>query len=143
MLNRVILIGRLVADPELRVTPGGISVATFRIAVDRNFKNQQGEYDTDFFNIVTWRKLAEVVSKNIGKGRLVGVDGILQSRQYQNKEGQNRTVVEVVADRVQFLDRPRSSGGGGGSSQESYAPSDENVPPGDESSGQTKDDLPF
>lgn len=111
-MNRIILIGRLVADPQLRYTQSGTAVANFRIAVDRQFTNSQGEKETDFVDIVTWRKLAEVVSNNLGKGRLVGIDGRLQIRQYEH-EGQRRYAAEVVADNVQFLDYPTDRGGGG------------------------------
>lgn len=116
MLNRIILIGRLVADPQLRYTQNGIAVGNFRIAVDRPYSNQQGERETDFIDIVTWRRLAEVCANNLGKGRLVGVEGRLQVREY-DYEGQRRRVAEVVADNVQFLDWPkdgaeRTSGSG-------------------------------
>lgn len=103
MLNRVILIGRLVADPELRYTQNGIAVTSFRIAVDRPFTNQQGERETDFINIVTWRKLAELCASHLSKGRLVGVDGRLQVRTYDASDGTRRQAAEVVADNVQFL----------------------------------------
>lgn len=113
MLNRIVLIGRLVADPQLRYTQSGIAVANFRIAVDRPFSNQQGERETDFIDIVTWRKLAEVVANNLNKGRLVGVDGRLQVREYEY-EGQRRRQAEVVAENVQFLDWPSDGPSGGG-----------------------------
>lgn len=106
MLNRVVLIGRLVADPQLRYTQGGTAVANFRIAVDRPFTNQQGERETDFIDIVAWRRLAETCANNLNKGRLVGVDGRLQVREYEY-EGQRRRQAEVVADNVEFLDWPR------------------------------------
>lgn len=111
MLNRVILIGRLTADPELRYTQQGHAVTTFRIAVVRPFKNQQGERETDFFPIQTWRKLAEVCAHNLGKGRLVAVEGRLQSRSYQAQDGSTRWVTEVVADNVRFLDWPKDDDG--------------------------------
>lgn len=111
MLNRIVLIGRLVADPALRYTSSGTAVTNFRLAVDRPFANQQGERDTDFIDVVAWRKLAEVVANNLGKGRLVGVDGRLQIRQYEH-EGQRRQAAEVVADTVQFLDWPSDNAGG-------------------------------
>ncbi len=109
MLNRVVLIGRLVADPQLRYTQNGTAVANFRIAVDRPFTNQQGERETDFIDIVVWRRLAETCANNLNKGRLVGVDGRLQVREYEY-EGQRRRQVEVVADNVEFLDWPREGG---------------------------------
>ncbi|MFZ7102951.1 MAG: single-stranded DNA-binding protein [Peptococcaceae bacterium] len=105
MLNKVILIGRLTKDPELRYTPSGVAVASFTLAVDRPFSNQQGERDTDFIPIVVWRKQAENCANYISKGRLVAVDGRIQVRTYDTPEGQRRWVTEVVADNVRFLDR--------------------------------------
>src|SRR5690606_15394886 len=107
VLNRAILIGRLTADPELRYTQAGHAVTTFRIAVDRPFSNQQGERETDFFPIVTWRKLAETCAHNLGKGRLVAVEGRLQNRSYKTNLGETRWVTEVIADNVRFLDWPK------------------------------------
>ena len=111
MLNRVILMGRLVADPELKTTNTGISVTSFRIAVDRSYVKQGEERQADFFDIVAWRSSAEFVCRNFSKGSLVAVDGQLQSRNYQTKEGQNRTVVEVVADNVSFTGERRDNAG--------------------------------
>jgi len=110
----VILIGRLTADPELRYTPQGVAVTTFRIAVDRPFTNQQGERETDFFPIVTWHKLAEVCARNLSKGRLVAVEGRLQTRSYQGQDGGTRWMTEVVADSVRFLDWPKDEHGSQG-----------------------------
>jgi len=107
VLNRAILIGRLTADPELRYTQQGHAVTSFRIAVDRPFTNQKGERETDFFPIVTWRKLAETCANNLSKGRLVAVEGRLQNRSYQAQDGTTRWVTEVVADNVRFLDWPK------------------------------------
>ncbi|HKM39921.1 MAG TPA: single-stranded DNA-binding protein [bacterium] len=107
MLNKVILIGRLTHDPELRYTASGIPVGRFSLAVDRPFTNQQGERETDFIDIVVWRKLAEVCANNLGKGRLVAVEGRLQLRSYETQDGQKRRVAEVVAENVRFLDWPR------------------------------------
>jgi single-strand DNA-binding protein len=110
LLNRIILIGRLTRDPELRFTPAnGVPVAQFTIAVDRPFVNQKGERETDFIRIVAWRKLAEICANNLTKGRLVAVDGRLQIRSYDGQDGQRRYITEVVADTVQFLDRAKSS----------------------------------
>src|SRR5690554_5655090 len=105
MLNKVVLIGRLTRDPELKYLPSGVSVATFTLAVNRNFKNQQGEVEADFIPIVTWRALAENVGKYMSKGRLVAVSGRIQVRNYQTQEGQTRYITEVVADDVRFLER--------------------------------------
>ena len=106
-LNRVILIGNLTRDPELRYTPNGATVANFGIAVNRRWTNKQGERvdSADFFNIVCWGKLAELVSQNITKGTPVAIDGRLQYRAWETSEGQKRSTVEVVAENVQFLGR--------------------------------------
>lgn len=106
MLNRVILIGRLVADPQLRYTQSGVAVTSFTIAVDRSFSSQNGERETDFIDIVTWRKLAETCANHLNKGRLVAVEGRLQIRSYDDRDGIRRKAAEVVAEQVQFLDRP-------------------------------------
>ena len=105
MLNQIVLIGRLVRDPELRYTPSGIPTAGFPLAVERPFKNAQGQKETDFFDIVAWRKTAELVANNLQKGRLIAVTGRLQARSYETPEGQKRKVYEIVADDVRFLDR--------------------------------------
>ena len=115
MLNRVILIGRLTRDPELRYTASGIPVAHFSLAVDRPFTNQMGERETDFIDIVVWRKLAEVCTNNLGKGRLVAVEGRLQIRSYETQDGQKRRVAEVVGENVRFLDWPKDRSGAPGS----------------------------
>ncbi len=109
MINTIVLVGRLTRDPELRYTPsGGNAMATFTLAVDRNFTNQQGEREADFIRIVTWRKLAETCANYLSKGRLVAVTGRLQVRNYETDEGQKRTIAEVVADNVRFLDKKDS-----------------------------------
>lgn len=107
MMNRTILIGRLTKDPDLRYSPQGTAMCNFTLAVNRNFKNQQGEYEADFINVVTFRKQAENVAQYLKKGSLAGVDGRLQSRSYENNQGQRVFVTEVVADSVQFLE-PKS-----------------------------------
>ncbi|MCP8971226.1 single-stranded DNA-binding protein [Ectobacillus ponti] len=111
MMNRVILVGRLTKDPELRFTPSGVAVATFTLAVNRAFSNQQGEREADFINCVVWRKPAENVANFLKKGSLAGVDGRLQTRNYEGQDGKRVYVTEVVAESVQFLE-PRNSGGG-------------------------------
>jgi len=108
MLNRVILIGRLTKDPELRYTPNGVAVATFTLAVDRNYTNQQGQREADFIPIVTWRGLAENVANYLKKGRLTAVEGRIQTRNYENNEGRRVYVTEVVADNVRFLESANS-----------------------------------
>jgi single-strand DNA-binding protein len=103
LLNRIVLIGRLTRDPELRYTSNGTPVCNFTLAVERNYTNRDGDRDVDFINIVTWRGLAENCARHLGKGRLVGVDGSLQIRKSENN---NRTYInpEVNADNVRFLD---------------------------------------
>ena len=100
MLNRVILMGRLAADPELRSTNSGTNVAAFRIGVSRDYDREQ----TDWINAVAWRQTAEFVANYFSKGSMIALEGSLQSRQYQDKNGNNRTAYEVVADRVWFAE---------------------------------------
>ena len=108
MLNRVILMGRLVRDPELRRTQSGTPVASFSLAVERDFKNQStGEKTTDFIDIVAWRNTAEFVSKYFAKGRMAVVEGRLQIREWKDQNGNNRRSAEVVADNVYFGDSKR------------------------------------
>jgi len=111
MLNRVVLIGRLVRDPESSYTGSGIPVAKMRIAVDRFSRNPEtNERETDFIDIVAWRKTADFVREYLGKGRLIAVDGRLQVRSWTAQDGTKRWSTEVIADSVQGLDRPRDAG---------------------------------
>lgn len=114
MLNRVVLVGRLTRDPDLRYTPSGVAVANFNIAVNRPFSNQQGEREADFINCVIWRRPAENLANFMKKGGLIGVDGRIQTRSYDDPEGKRVYITEVVADSVQFLESKGSSGGGSG-----------------------------
>ncbi len=135
MLNQVVLIGRLTHDPELRYTAGsGVPVATFSLAVNRPFTNQQGERDADFIKIVTWRKQAENCANYLKKGSLAAVTGRLQIRSYEDNEGVKRKVAEVVAANVTFLDRGRSSDQGQTESFEG---------PGTDDIDISGDDVPF
>jgi single-strand DNA-binding protein len=109
MLNRVILIGHLANDPELKYTPSGIAVSTFRVAVSRPFTNAQGERDADFIDIVAWRQTAEFAANYLGKGRLVAIEGRLQVRSYQTQDGSKRRVTEVVCDNLKALNRPKET----------------------------------
>lgn len=109
MLNKIILIGRLTRDPELRYTQSGVAVASFTLAVNRNFKNAKGEQEADFVDIVVWRGQAEHCANHLGKGRLVAVEGRLQVRTYETTDGQKRKVAEVVAESVQFLEKKVSA----------------------------------
>jgi single-strand DNA-binding protein len=108
MMNRVVLVGRLTKDPELRYTPSGVAIATFTLAVNRAFTNQQGEREADFINCVVWRKPAENVANFLKKGSLAGVDGRVQTRNYEGQDGKRVYVTEVLAESVQFLE-PRSA----------------------------------
>lgn len=130
MLNRIVLIGRLTRDPEMRYTPQGVPVASFSLAVDRPFTNQQGQRETDFIDCVAWRKLGETVGNHLTKGRLVAVEGRLQVRSYEAQDGSKRRAAEVVCDSVRFLDRPRD----GQASSDSGLGTDE---------AELPDDLPF
>ncbi|MHC5298490.1 single-stranded DNA-binding protein [Listeria welshimeri] len=104
MMNRVVLVGRLTKDPDLRYTPAGAAVATFTLAVNRPFTNQQGEREADFINCVVWRKPAENVANFLKKGSLTGVDGRVQTRNYEGNDGKRVYVTEIVAESVQFLE---------------------------------------
>jgi len=105
-MNVVVLIGRMVADPELKYTPNGVAVCSFRIAVDRRFK-REGEQTADFIDVVAWKQSAEFAANYLTKGRLVGVEGRLQQRSWVQQDGQKRSKIEVVANSIQGLDKPR------------------------------------
>ena len=109
MFNLVVLTGRLTADPELKTTPNGISVTSFSIAVERKCKSGE-ERQADFINIVAWRSSAEFITKYFRKGNLIGIEGSIQTRRYQDKNGNNRTAFEVVVNNVQFVESKRDSG---------------------------------
>ena len=111
MLNKIILMGRLSRDPELRRTQSGTAVASFTLAVDRDYKPQDGERETDFIDIVAWRGTAEFVSKYFSKGRMAIVEGRLQVRDWKDKDGAKRRSTEVIADNVYFGDSKRSESG--------------------------------
>lgn len=111
MLNKIIIMGRLTRDPELRRTGSGTAVTSFSLAVDRDFKSQSGEKETDFIDVVAWRSTAEFVSKYFTKGRMAVVSGRLQIRQWTDKDGNNRRSAEIVADNVYFGDSKRDSDG--------------------------------
>ena len=116
MINNVVLVGRLTKDPDLRYTASGTAVATFTLAVNRNFKNQNGEREADFINCVIWRQQAENLANWAKKGTLVGVTGRIQTRNYENQQGQRVYVTEIVADNFQILEsRATREGQSGGS----------------------------
>lgn len=125
-VNYCVLTGRLVKDPELRYTQGGTALCTFAIAVNRERKNQDGEYEeeTSFVDIVCWQKLAELCSQYLGKGRLVLVEGRLNQQRWETQEGQKRNKIEIIANDVNFLDKPVEGNG-------------------NQSQPETKDDIPF
>ena len=108
-MNRVIITGNLTHDPELRTTASGVSTCSFRVAVNRRFKDKDGNATTDFIQVVTWRKTAELCADYLGKGKKVLVIGELQNRSYETKDGTKKTVTEIVADEVEFLS-PKSDG---------------------------------
>ena len=108
MLNHITIMGRLTRDPELRRTPAGVAVTSFSLAVDRDFKSQDGEKETDFIDVVAWRATAEYVAKYYTKGRMAVVDGRLQIREWVANDGSNRRSAEVVAENVYFGDSKRS-----------------------------------
>ena len=109
--NIAVLTGRLTQDPELKTTPNGVSVCSFTIAVERRYR-QGEERQADFINIVSWRSTAEFVAKNFKKGTMIGIEGAIQTRKYQDRDGNNRTAFEVVANNVQFVEskRPQDNG---------------------------------
>ncbi|PRX76844.1 single-strand binding protein [Bacillus sp. V-88] len=111
MMNRVVLVGRLTKDPELKYTPSGVAVASFTLAVNRSFTNQSGEREADFINCVVWRRPAENVANFLKKGSLAGVDGRIQTRNFEGQDGRRVFMTEVVAESVQFLE-PRSANQG-------------------------------
>ena len=140
MYNRAVLIGRLTADPELKTTQSGVSVCSFRIAVDRAYK-KDGERKADFITIVVWRQQAEFVCRYFAKGKAIGIEGAIQTREYTDKDGNKRVAVEVVADRVFFVESK-------GQNDTGTQPSNINTPPSGQASDgfepvDSDDDLPF
>lgn len=150
-MNKVYLIGNLTRDPEMRSTQSGIPVCNFSIAVNRRFKNAQtGQQETDFFNIVAWRQLAELCSRYLAKGRKVAVFGSIQTRTYEAQDGSKRSAFDIVADEVEFLNSPQNAGAPSG--EYHVAPSPAPAPraqapayaPADSGFTQVDDDeLPF
>lgn len=112
MLNRVNVMGRLTRDPELRQTQSGTAVCSFSIACERDYKGSDGEHEVDFFDVVAWRSTAEFVSKYFAKGRMAIIDGRMQSRTYEDNEGNKRKIVEIVADNVYFGDSKKAGNAG-------------------------------
>ena len=139
MLNKIYLMGRLTRDPELRRTQSGTAVASFSLAVDRDYKTQNGEKETDFIDIVAWRNTAEFISKYFTKGRMAVVEGRLQIREWKDKEGNRRRSAEVVADNVYFGDSRHD--GQGNAPRPAGNPVD--VYPGFDEIAEEDGDLPF
>ena len=151
MINRVVLVGRLTKDPELRYTPSGVAMARFTLAVNRTFSNQQGEREADFINCVVWRKQAENTANYLKKGSLAGVEGRIQTGSYEGQDGKRVYTTDVVADSVQFLE-PRSSssernqGGqpfGGGQPQQNSNPTYQQNQPMNQQNYTRVDEDPF
>ncbi|MGG6309837.1 single-stranded DNA-binding protein [Paenibacillus macerans] len=145
MLNRVILIGRLTRDPELRYTPAGVAVTQITLAVDRPFTTQGGEREADFIPVVTWRQLAENCANYLRKGRLTAVEGRIQIRNYENNDGRRVYVTEVIADNVRFLESNRSGDSAGNRNQGGTSHSNQSDPFYDDGKpiDISDDDLPF
>ena len=144
MFNLVVLTGRLTADPELKTTPNGVPVTSFSIAVNRSYRAGE-EQQTDFINIVAWRQRAEFISKYFTKGSLIGIEGSIQTRRYQDKNGNNRTAFEVVVNNAHFVESKRDSAVSGGAPMSEPAASYSNAGANDfaDLGDATDDDLPF
>lgn len=151
MLNTVVLVGRLTKDPELTYTPSGVAVTRFTIAVNRPFSNQQGQREADFVNCVVWRKPAENLANYMRKGNLIGVDGRIQTRNFDDKDGKRVFVTEVVANSVSFLESNRNQQNTQQNNQQNNQQSNQQSAPQDNTqpdySGEpmdiSDDDLPF
>ena len=145
MLNIAVIMGRLTADVELKTTNSGISVCSFSVAVDRNYSKQGTERQTDFINCVAWRQSAEFISKYFHKGSMIAINGSIQTRNYTDKNGNNRTAVEIVVDQANFCGSKSESGTGNFSAHTDNAPASfSNADTGDfEEISMSDDDLPF
>lgn len=148
-MNRVVIVGRLTRDVELRYTPNGVAVANFNVAVNRQFKNKDGEQEADFIQCVTWRKQAENLANYMKKGSQIGVDGRLQTRTYENSNGKTVFVTEILAESIQFLE-PKSNqsvNSNSSNSNQQKQPSKPEQPQSFEQAGEQinigDDDLPF
>lgn len=137
MINSVVLTGRLTSAPELKTTQSGVPVTSFSIAVDRPYKSGD-EKQADFINIVAWRNTAEFISKYFIKGSAIGIEGSIQTRKYQDKDGNNRTAFEVLANRVHFIESKRN-----GEQESNDMPTQQKADTGDFASLDDDEDLPF
>lgn len=122
MLNHITIMGRLTRDPELRRTNSGVAVASFAIAVDRDYSGKDSEKETDFFDCVAWRGTGEFISKHFSKGRMIALSGRLQARNYTDKDGNKRKAVEIVADNAYFADSKRDADSGSSAATPAAAP---------------------
>ncbi|KKE78303.1 single-stranded DNA-binding protein [Oceanobacillus caeni] len=150
MLNRVVLVGRLTRDPDLRYTPTGVAVANFTLAVNRPFTNQQGNREADFINCVAWRRQAENLANYMKKGSMVGVDGRVQTRSYEGQDGKTVYVTEVLAESIQFLESRGSATGGQSASgfqpnqnQNQFQPNHNQFQPNQNQPNQNQPEDPF
>ena len=145
MLNCAVIMGRLTADPELRTTSTNLSVVSFTVAVDRSYQKQGQEKQTDFINVVAWRQTADFVSKYFRKGQMIAVQGSIQTRSYEDRNGNKRTAVEIVADNVSFCGSKAESGSAGNAFSGAPAPASyQNTGSEDFSDiADVEDDLPF
>ena len=141
MFNLVVLTGRLTADPELKTTQSGISVTSFSVAVNRPYRTGE-EQQTDFINVVAWRKTAEFIAKYFKKGNMIGIEGSIQTRKYTDKNGNNRTAFEVVVNNTQFVDSKRDSAASQGGEQPASF-SNAGADDFSDLSDVSDDDLPF
>ena len=128
MINRVVLVGRLTKDPDLRYTTSGVPVASFTLAVNRTYSNEQGERQADFINCVVWRKPAENTANYLRKGSLAGVEGRLETRSYDGNDGKKVFVTEVVCDSIQFLEPKQDSAPGPKKEQKTLDITDDDLP---------------
>lgn len=142
-MNKVFLIGRLTRDPELRYTGSNVAVASFSLAVNRNYTNQAGEREADFINIVVWRKQAENVKNYLSQGSQVAIDGRIQTRSYDDSEGKKRYVTEVVADNVEFLGTKSSNVNNTSSNNEEQGPTPYDFGKSPDEKGTDVDSNPF
>lgn len=159
MINNAVIMGRLTADPELRTTGNGIGVCGFTVAVDRNYRPEGEERQTDFINVVAWRKTADFVSRYFRKGQMIAVQGSIQTRNYEDRNGNKRTAVEIVADNISFCGSKAETGAGGQNAgapaptgnpappapayQQDSGAGYSNATPDDFSSVEMDDELPF
>ena len=145
-MNHVQLIGRLTKDPELRYTSQGVGVATFTLAVQRNYSDNNGERQTDFIQCISWRKLAETIANHLLKGSLIACEGRIQTRNYENQQGQRVYVTEIVVNEVQFLERKEQMQHRKSTKQQSFLDNqnlEETMPTYMSDESYSADDLPF